>query len=195
MSNDTGLYRAHDELIAQLREQLAVAVAAKEQAEQELAIFRRYRCGVCFTSAYAPCEEGTPNAVRDPSIPDGWMVCQMCACHEQLLAAIAAKERAEQKIIRQQGLLKLYQDALEQIPCPNCKLYTDGDCPCACHVFPKDRVQHLIDRAEQAGQQMETLRAAITAHLGAISPNMNWKKTEHGLYAALTNVATTAEVK
>ena len=130
--------------------------------EQELASLKQYSCEVCFTSSFAPCPEGTPNAVRDPKITDGWMVCQMCDCHEQLTTAIAAKEQAEQEITRQQELLKMYQDALEQIPCPNCKLYTDAlDCPCACHVFPKDRVQHIIQYAEQALRELVTAVLAL----------------------------------
>ena len=41
-------------------------------------------CEVCFTGSWAPCEEGTPNAVNDPR-GNGWMVCQMCASYDELL--------------------------------------------------------------------------------------------------------------
>lgn len=34
-------------------------------------------CGACWTSSFAPCEEGTPDAEPDPN-SDGWIVCQQC---------------------------------------------------------------------------------------------------------------------
>jgi len=38
-------------------------------------------CEVCWTSSWAPCEAGTPNAVPDKDT-GGWMVCQHCQVTE-----------------------------------------------------------------------------------------------------------------
>lgn len=43
-------------------------------------------CPACWTSSWAPCEENTPEAVKDPhSETGGWMVCQYCAAMENCL--------------------------------------------------------------------------------------------------------------
>jgi hypothetical protein len=36
-------------------------------------------CDVCWTSSWQPCEENTPNAVKDGN---GWMVCGYCKLEE-----------------------------------------------------------------------------------------------------------------
>ena len=69
---------------------------------------------------------------------------------EQLVAATATIERLT-------GGINNLTDALELIPCPNDKLYPNGGNPCACQVFPKERVRHALDAILQAGL---ALRAA-----------------------------------
>jgi len=42
-------------------------------------------CPVCFTNSWEPCPKETPNAVEDPVVADGWMVCGMCQVTEGLV--------------------------------------------------------------------------------------------------------------
>jgi hypothetical protein len=39
-------------------------------------------CHTCWTSSYAPCEQGFPSAVPDGR--GGWMYCQMCRSTEDV---------------------------------------------------------------------------------------------------------------
>ena len=45
-----------------------------------------YVCDICWTASWAPCEEGTHGALKDPQ--GGWMICQCCSLHEALLSKV-----------------------------------------------------------------------------------------------------------
>lgn len=53
-------------------------------------------CGVCWTSAWAPCEEGTPNSFPDNQ--GGFMVCQMCLCDEHIRSLTAERDHLRDEI-------------------------------------------------------------------------------------------------
>ena len=40
-------------------------------------------CDVCWTDSWQPCEQGTPNAIPDPSVVGGWMICEYCQLYEK----------------------------------------------------------------------------------------------------------------
>ena len=48
-----------------------------EQLRQGLAAARTTACTVCWTNSWQPCEEGYPNALKDPTT-SGWMFCGYC---------------------------------------------------------------------------------------------------------------------
>ena len=83
-----------------------------------------------------------------------FLVEQMLTTLEQDGAVVVAATATIERLTS--GINNL-TDALELIPCPNDKLYPNGGNPCACQVFPKERVRHALDAILQAGL---ALRAA-----------------------------------
>lgn len=56
---------------------------------------------------------------------------------------------------------KRLEEALNLIECPNDRLYPGGDNPCACKVFPSDRVQHLLNQVKSLEEQMSLMGEAL----------------------------------
>lgn len=91
-----------DALTAQLAERTRERDEAKENLHA-LNLQQRYgACEVCWTSAWAPCPPGTPDAIEDPHAPGNWIFCQQCAAegavyryHAALLELVDLKRLKE----------------------------------------------------------------------------------------------------
>lgn len=127
-SDDQGQIKMSDQTTDEIDAQLKALVNDRDTLRLRL---KGVACEVCWASAWAPCENGTPDAVRDPHNENSWMVCQLCFSDSE---ARRWRTDAERLAENMRSLLDAMDDNIDMTDSLRASIYRGSEKALKAHI-------------------------------------------------------------